>query len=160
MVGWTEGLETGEDAVSAISGRPEPRAAGHELVDHTSEVTIRLRAQSFPELLEEATRAFVELVPASLLADADDEWRSFRIQAPDRAASLVEWLNELVYRSEVDQWLPTEVDVATGGEGELHIRARGVTLSAPFVLVKAATLHGAVVREDPRGLEGEVTLDV
>jgi hypothetical protein len=35
-----------------------------------------------------------------------------------------------------------------------------VTLNAPFVLVKAATLHGAVVRESRHGLEGEVTLDV
>ena len=147
--------------MSAMSeGREQEAAAGHELVDHTSEVTMRLRAPSFPELVGEATRAFAELVPASLRGEVDNDWRSFRIQAPDRAAGLVEWLNELVYRSEVDQWLATEVDVAPRSEGALHIHARGVTLNAPFVLVKAATLHGAVVREGRHGLEGEVTLDV
>jgi SHS2 domain-containing protein len=147
--------------VSAVTGRPEPHtAAGHEMVDHTSEVTIRLRAPTFPELVEEAARAFAELVPASLRGEVDHDWRSFRIQAPDHAAALVDWLNELVYLCEVDQWLPTEVDVSTGAEGELRVHARGVSLEAPFVLVKAATLHGAVVRGGRHGLEGEVTLDV
>jgi hypothetical protein len=35
-----------------------------------------------------------------------------------------------------------------------------VRLEMPFVLVKAATLHNATVREGDRGVEGEVTLDV
>lgn len=38
---------------------------GHELVDHTSEVTIRVPVPSFPELIVESTRAFVGPVPES-----------------------------------------------------------------------------------------------
>ena len=141
--------------------RPRSRAAAsHELVDHTSEVTLRLRAPDFAELIAEATLAFAELVPDALRGPMDEQRREFLIQAPDQAAGLVEWLNEAVYLCEADQWLPTEVDVSSSREGELCIRARGEALGAPFVLVKAATLHDAFVREGGDGLEAEVTLDI
>jgi SHS2 domain-containing protein len=54
------------------------------------------------------------------------------------------------------------VDVRVAGERDdaLRVRARGVALQGPFVLVKAATLHNAVVREAEGALEAEVTLDV
>jgi SHS2 domain-containing protein len=149
------------DAVSTRSeSAPERSRLGHELVDHTSEVTMRLHAPTFSELVAEATRAFVELVPDSLRGEVRAEWRAFRIDAPDLAAGLVEWLNEIVYRCEADQWLPTEVEVEGGHDGEMRVRARGMELSAPFVLVKAATLHRAFVRPGADGLEAEVTLDV
>lgn len=136
------------------------RGAGHELVDHTSELTVRLRAPSFPALVQEAARAFGELVPHATLGELDGEWRTLRVGAVDPAASLVAWLNELVYLGEIEQWLPVEVEVEGDGHEPLSVRARGRALTRPFVLVKAATLHDAVVRQTDEGLEAEVTLDV
>lgn len=142
-------------------GRPASRSpAGHELVDHTSEVTLRLRAPDFAALLAEATAAFAELVPDGLRAFVDGQARELVIQAPDRAAALVEWLNEMVYLSDACQWIPTSLDVRCRREGEYLVRAEGESLSAPFVRVKAATLHGAFVRDREGGLEAEVTLDL
>ena len=132
----------------------------HELVDHTSEVTLRLRAPDFPELLREATRAFAELVPDTLRGPVDSQRRELRLQTTDPVAALVEWLNEVVFLCEADQWLPTELEVTSAGAGEIVMRARGETLGAPFVLVKAATLHAAFVRDYGAGLEAEVTLDI
>lgn len=143
------------------SGRPAGRApASHELVDHTSEVTLRARAPDLAGVIAEASAAFAELVPDALRGPMDDQIRELLIQAPDRVAGLVEWLNEMVYLCDTCQWLPTEVDVTGAHEGELRIRARGEALTAPFVLVKAATLHGAFVRQGADGLEAEVTLDI
>lgn len=140
--------------------RFEVEPASHELVDHTSEVTIRLRAPTFGALVSEATRAFAELVPAAIQSPVPGDSREFRVKGPDRAAGLVEWLNEMVYLCEVEQWLPVDAELLSMESGELRIRARGMALAAPFVFVKAATLHRAVVRESPSGVEGEVTLDV
>jgi len=135
--------------------------ADHEFVDHTSEVILRLRAPSYPELIGEATSAFAELVPPHKIGRPSDEWREFRFDGPtDRVGRLVDWLNELVYLCDVDQWLPVEVEVDDVAGAELHIRARGVDLDEPFVLVKAATLQNAFVHERAGGVEGEVTLDV
>ncbi|HET9947726.1 MAG TPA: archease [Longimicrobiales bacterium] len=133
----------------------------HEIVDHTSEVTFRLEAPGFPSLLQQATRAFGELVPDRIRRDPSEEWRDLSVYGTDPVASLVAWLNEMVYECEVNQWLAEEVEVAgESDDGTLHVRARGRHLSEPFVLVKAATLHGAVVRESEKGLWAEVTLDV
>lgn len=140
---------------------PDSRSGGsHEFVDHTSEVTIRLHAPSFAALLVEATRAFAELVPVTLRGGPLAEWREFDVRGSDRAASLVEWLNELIYLGEADQRLVVDAEVEVGPRGGAHIRARGRALRAPFVLVKAATLHRASVRDVDGGLEAEVTLDV
>lgn len=145
--------------MSTHADRSDAGTEGHELVDHTSEVTLRLRARSFAALLAEATRAFGDLVPDALRGEPDGERRHFRIGARDRAATLVDWLNEMVYSCEADQWLPVDAEAAES-EGGLTVSARGIELRAPFVLVKAATLHNAVVLEGPEGFEGEVTLDV
>jgi len=134
--------------------------ASHELIDHTSEVTIRVRAPTFPGLVAEATHAFGELVPEELRGAVDERERDFTIRGLDRVAALVGWLNETAYLCEADQWLPTDLSVTEGGHGELLVRARGRGLRAPFVLVKAATLHGAFVRPSDGGVEAEVTLDV
>jgi SHS2 domain-containing protein len=135
--------------------------AGHELVDHTSEVTLRLWAPTFPALVAEATRAFADLVPPDRRGTDDGgSWRELSVEARDRAAALVGWLNEIIYLCEAEQWLPVDADVTEREGGELRVRARGVRLEMPFVLVKAATLHDATVREGDRGVEGEVTLDV
>ena len=145
---------------SPAEQRDVSRGASHELVDHTSEVTVRLRAPDFAELLAEATRAFVGLVPDALRGAADVRWRDIQLRAVGVPAQLVEWLNEMVYSCEAELWLPTEVEVVRHGDAGVHVRARGVELNAPFVLVKAATLHNATVREGRDGLEGEVTLDI
>lgn len=139
--------------------------ARHEFVDHTSELTIRAWAGSFDELLSEMTRAFVELVPVAIRGEADERWRELPLDGSDRVALLVDWLNELVYGAEVLQWVPIEtrverVEEDERGEHAISIHARGVRLEEPFVFVKAATLHGAFVREDAEGIEAEVTLDV
>jgi SHS2 domain-containing protein len=142
-----------------VPAGPRP-GARHELLDHTSEVTLRLFAPTFSELLGEATRAFGELVPESLRSQDAETSREIRISGPDRVALLVAWLNEVVYATDADAWLPSEVESVREDEDGMTVRARGVALRAPFVLVKAATLHRASVREHGAGLEGEVTLDV
>lgn len=118
------------------------------------------------------------------------EAREFVLEGPDPGSMLVQWLNELAFLGETEAWLPTVVeslealdgDVAGEGggarrgppqEGEgsgaatgtaqaprHRVRARGVRLTHPFVLVKAATLHNLVYREGPDGIEAEVTLDI
>ncbi|NIT88362.1 MAG: archease [Gemmatimonadetes bacterium] len=46
------------------------------------------------------------------------------------------------------------------GDSGVRVRAARLVLSRPFVLVKAATLHGARIREVEGGLEIDVTLDI
>lgn len=135
-------------------------AAGFEVLDHTSEVTLRLRAPDFAGLVTQATAGFLSFVAPERRAGTAAGTEDFEIDGGDRAATLVEWINELVFRAEAESWLPVEPTVEPVGTSGARIRARRLELSEPFVLVKAATLHDAEVREIGGGLEVDVTLDI
>ena len=132
----------------------------YEFLDHTSEVTVRLRAASFADLVAEAGRAMAELMLNGEDRESVDEWREIQVIGSERGALLVEWMNELIYLAETEQWAPVDLEVTEVEPLQLRIRARGVSLEQPFASVKAATLHGLLVREEPEGMEAEVTLDV
>ena len=134
--------------------------AGHEIVDHTSEIVLRVWAPDFPTLVQEATRAFGDLVPESIARAPRPGRRVFGATGRDRAAALVEWLNEAAYLCEAELWLPRDIEAEEPPDGGLSVWARGEALSEPFVLVKAATLHGARVEPKNGGLVAEVTLDI
>lgn len=139
----------------------EPKERGYEFLDHTSELLLRVYARSFPALIEEAARGFVELVPAGLLGALEAEPMEVRVPSTDRAAGLVGWLNELVFLAEARSWVPAAVESVVEDSNGLLVHVTGRRLTGPFVFVKAATLHGAVFRDEgPGGLYGEVTLDV
>lgn len=87
-------------------------------------------------------------------------WEHVALQAPDEGTLLVDWLNELIGRSEVHHRAYGDVRGLrlTGPSLEAEVRGRAVaTFTSPL---KAATLHG--VRLEPvRGRwEAEVLLDV
>jgi SHS2 domain-containing protein len=144
---------------------PNPLPPSHEVVDHTSEIRLRVRAGSLAELLAEAGRALAQLELRGANGAAAGDWRPLTVSAADRAALLAEWLNELVFLAEAERWIPIDFEVerageVSGGDAEIRARARGVTLEQSPGLVKAATLHGLRVDPIPGGLEAEVVLDV
>jgi len=143
-----------EDRIADGSG------AGFELVDHTAETTLRVWAPTFVGLVDQATRGFLSLVPRDSRGDLGEGWRDFEVDEGDRTATLVAWLNALVFRGDAESWLPVEASVEEVGEAEVRIRCKALELRRPFVLVKAATLHGAEIRSVEGGLEVEVTLDI
>ncbi|MDX1647499.1 MAG: archease [Longimicrobiales bacterium] len=129
-------------------------------MDHTAETTLRLRAPTFAGLVREATRGFLSLVPDASRGALLPGERTFEIDAGDRTAALVEWINEMVFRSEAEGWLPVEVSVQEHEGGHVEVRYRAQRLLEPFVLVKAATFHGADIRETADGLVVDLTLDI
>jgi SHS2 domain-containing protein len=139
---------------------PEPLRSGYDIIDHTSEVQVRLRAASLADLLAEAGRALAAIQLRGAGAPAAGEWRPVEVTAADSAGLLADWLNELVYLAETERWVATEFELRTEGRGTLIGHARGVTLDRLPGLVKAATMHGLHVVEIPGGLAAEVILDV
>lgn len=134
--------------------------ASHEFLDHTAELTVRLRAGSAPELFQEAARALAEVTTRGVETEPAPTERVIELAAPDRAALLVDWLNELVYLAEAERWVPREVEIESLGETTLRARCRGVVLERAATLVKAATLHRLEIRRANGALEADVILDV
>jgi SHS2 domain-containing protein len=118
-----KGSDAAEDRASpgGTVNRPEH---SHQILDHTSEMILRLTAPDFRGLLEEAAAAFRELIPggaSSAVApggDDPDGWRETTLHGTDRGTLLVEWLNELAFLAESEPWLPTMVESVEAVDGD------------------------------------------
>lgn len=143
----------------------DPIRPSHEVVDHASEIRLRIRAGSLADLLAEAGQALARLELRGDSTAVTGDWRQLTVSAADHAALLAEWLNELVFLAETERWVAIDFEIertgeTSAGDTEVHARARGVSLERSPGLVKAATLHGLRVDPIPGGLEAEVVLDV
>jgi protein archease len=134
--------------------------ASHSFEEHRGELELRIDAPTLPSLFAEAGRALVEAMDATPLADAagcDDE---VVVNAQDREALLVEWLNELVFRSEVAKALFTEFEITHLSDRQLVAVIRGTRVERLRNPVKAATYHDLSITERVGGLTAKVILDV
>lgn len=93
-------------------------------------------------------------------APPEGPWQDVSIRAADRAALLVDWLNELIFRAERDRMIPVAIEPLEASDTTLRARIRGMPVAEPPALVKAATLHGVRVDPDPEGVVADVILDV
>jgi protein archease len=126
-------------------------------VDHTAELELHIEAATPEQVFEEALAAFAELVRNGDEGDpaAHDLW----LTAPDRAALLARWLEELIFLAETEQFVPQRVASLDVGSQELRARVEGV-LGSPRPLVKAVTYHGLDFARRKGSWRGRLVLDV
>lgn len=135
----------------------------HETFDHTADLGLRIRAADLNALFAEAAQAlFAALVenPGSI---APSQRLDVAIAGSDREYLLFDWLKELLYRFEVEQWLLSRFEVQIGADG-----LRGSAWGEPFDPqrhelaheVKAITYHGLRVEQTADGWLAEVIVDI
>ncbi len=134
--------------------------AFHEFLAHTGELRLLVHAETFPELFAEAGRALGLLSLRDTPDFPQGDWRPIELEATDRVALLVDWLNELVFLAESERWVGLEFDVREMAERWILARVRGVVVPEPPAVVKAATLHLARISHRDGILEAEVIFDV
>ena len=145
----------------AESGRTGNVMTGDRYLEHGGELELELTAEAVTGIFEAALQAFAELVrPESEGAGEGVAARhQIELTGSDRAGMLVDWLNELVYLSEVEQFVPGRVEALQVSDD--RVRATIVGRRAhPRQLVKAVTLNHLRL-EQKRGIwHGRVVLDV
>ena len=134
-------------------------ASEHEFEEHTGEVRVRLRARSLPELYAEAGRALNDLM-AEAQPTADGQPEHVVVRAADREGLLAEFINELIFRSEMSKKIYSEFAVELLSDRELRATIRGGRATDLRTAVKAATLHDLRIVEEPDGFAASVVLDV
>jgi SHS2 domain-containing protein len=130
-------------------------------VDHTGELELHVEAATEREVFEEALAALGEL-----LAERSTDQPSRALvrhevsaSAVDRPALLAEWLSELVFLVETEDFVPERVERLELGADELEATVAG-RLSSPPHLVKAVTYHRLEMREERGSWRATVVLDV
>jgi SHS2 domain-containing protein len=131
--------------------------------EHVGELKLELRADTLEEIFAEAARVVSR--ECGRVTGAPREWEILRLSARDRATLLVDWINELIGRSEVNQLAYRESRdlrlTCNGGDGcTLAAEIRGWPVRIWQSPLKAATYHGLVLRHDGGRWKAEVLIDV
>jgi SHS2 domain-containing protein len=139
--------------------------ARHSFEDHTSEVRLCVSAETLAAVFEESGRALAELMLEGPAPASPGPAEAVHLVAPDRAALLVHWLNELIFLSETRKQVYVDFDVESVSDTALHATVRGIFPEVLRTAVKAATLHDVIFRESvsadgSRSYAAKVVLDV
>lgn len=131
-----------------------------EYLAHVGEESIRVRAATIGEVLHQAALALSGIMVPGSPPPGPEQLHEIELEAPDRAALLIAWLNELLYLAEHERWLPSRIDIQEATETRLRASAWGRVMDRAPSLVKAATWHG--LRFDARdgAYEAQVLFDV
>jgi len=133
-----------------------------DILDHTADVGIIAYGASLNQAFANAARGLF-----SLITDLDDVKealsRDIEVTAPDQESLLVAWLNELIYRFDVENILFNRFDVTQLDSTRLKARTYGEKVdSSRHKLktgVKATTYHMLKV-EKTNGYQVQVLFDI
>ena len=134
--------------------------ARHEFEPHTGEVQLHLEAQTLVGLFTEAGRALAELMIGACDPIGAEGHQLVTVRSSDREALLVAWLNELIFRSEVEKRVFTDLRITRLTDAELTATIGGVVAEALRTQPKAATLHELSIRRAHEGYTAKVVIDV
>jgi SHS2 domain-containing protein len=139
-----------------------PRARGHEVIEHTADVGLRVWAPSLDELFAEAAIGLVDVMGKA--SGPAERTEHVTLEAPDVEALFVDWLSEVLFlfdargfvarttdvRIEPDTW---RLEATIAGADASTFRQHGPA-------VKAVTYHGLEIAKAAEGYEARVYLDV
>lgn len=136
-----------------------PRAS-FEYLPRVGLLGIRVRAGSMAEILRQAALAFSTILLTEQRRFGPEVLRAIVLEAPDRDALLVGWLNELLAHARRDRWIPSRIDMHEATETHVCATAWGPVLRHAPGFGEAVTRQGLRFDALCGGFEAEVLLDV
>jgi len=128
-------------------------------LDHTADLALHVWGRDLTDLFVAAATGMF-----SLLAEAAPGGVRVRFEmhltAPDAESLLVDWLNELLYLCETQDFVGTEFVFAILTPMELHAEVAGLPVGERRADIKAATYHMLAVAAAEAGYETEIVFDV
>ena len=128
-------------------------------VDHTAEVELAIATQTETEVFADSLSALAELMGFAGKPGEAHEHRTVTASAPDRAALLAAWLEELVFLSEAEGFVALELESLQRTADGLRATVAGV-LDDPPPLVKAVTYHQIAVEQVEGHWQARVIFDL
>jgi SHS2 domain-containing protein len=129
----------------------------YRFLEHGGEVELALRAATEVGVFDAALRAFRELVADG--EEGEEVRHEVELGGDDRALLLVDWLSELVFLAEAEQFVPERLAAAELRGDRLCATVVG-RRAQPRPLVKAVTLEHLEFRQAGGTWHGRVVLDV
>jgi SHS2 domain-containing protein len=122
---------------------------------------MRLVAPTLEGLFTEAERALAEItLGESKLPPPAGDPEIVSLHSTDRDALLVDWIDELIFRTERTGKVYVEARFERLSDASLAAHIRGAAPRELRTVVKAATYHGLEIKEDKNGFSCTVVLDI
>lgn len=136
-----------------------------ETFDHTADLGLRIHAADLDDLFRTAAEGLLDVIVANREDVKSEQAEIVRLTAGSTPELLIDWLNELIFRSETQHRLYGRFEVRVDDEGRaLEATIHGEPIDPDrHVLdheVKAATYHATSLRRDADGWAAEVILDI
>ena len=139
---------------------PEPPDDDIQIIDHTADWALRVRAADLPGLFHRAAVGMARLLAGDLAAVPLDETRTLAVTADAAEGLLVEWLGELAYWAERDGFVAPQVEWEAFLPTSLAATVRGGRPAELQKHIKAVTYHDLAIRPIGDGLEATIVFDV
>ena len=135
----------------------------YEVIEHTADVGLRIRAADLETLFVEAAQGLFSLIVPDLAAVRTTDSIYFELQGEISELLLFDWLNELLFTYETQHLLLAQFEVKFGKFG-MRATAQGEALNherhALDHEVKAITYHGLKLEKQTDHWLAEVILDI
>jgi len=136
-----------------------------ETYDHTADLGLRVFAPDLNDLFRTAAAGLFDVIVVNREDVRSVETEPVRLSADSTEDLLVDWLNELIFRSETRHRLYAQFDVALDQSGcvlEGTIGGEPIDRQRHILdhEVKAATRHGLCVRRENDDWVAEVIVDI
>lgn len=138
----------------------------YELIEHTADIGVRIRAKDLKGLFQNAARAMFDIIAEKRPQTKDRRPQTKKIYLKQKADDLeelfVNWLNELLSLSAAKELIFFDFKIDKLDERNIEAQAFGYSI-ANYKLnteIKAATYHQLKIKEDKNGWEAELIFDV
>ena len=131
-----------------------------EYIDHTGDLGIRARGKTLQELFANAAHALLETVAVLDTIDPIEQFQ-IHVESESVAELMVAWLDELIFRHEVDEVFFKHVEIVELSETRLSACAYGESMDfakhVVYTEIKSVTYHQLSVCQSS---DGEWTANV
>ncbi|WP_449244303.1 archease [Desulfobacca acetoxidans] len=140
-----------------------PKRSGFRSIAHTADVGFKLYGETLADIFVQGAHALYGMMVDRRRLRALES-RMVAVDAPDREALLIAWLNHLLYLFDTTGFLGKQIDILDLSDVNLGARMQGEKLDPERhdlkTGVKAATYHKLAVRQTQTGWEATVIFDL
>ncbi len=120
-----------------------------EILEHRADLRIKVYGQDLKELFVNAGLAVAEQQNPEVKNEPSEkkEWESIEIHSPDLNSLLVDWLNEILSRSDLNRKIYFNFQIEELSEKHCQAKIAGRKVDQKQIDIKAATYHGLEVKK-------------
>ncbi|TSC53761.1 MAG: hypothetical protein LiPW39_93 [Parcubacteria group bacterium LiPW_39] len=138
----------------------------YEILEHTADFKMKAYGKDLPEVFVNMAKGVasqqLEINDLNEAGQTQGEWEEVAVETDDLESLLVDWLNEILYRSDANKKIYSDFEVLEFSESPYKIKTkiRGLPTTQKKLEIKAATYHELEIKKTDGGWQATVIFDI